>query len=109
MRSRSPQGAVNDDELDRFDALGRTIRSSAAPMNKLVQLIAKIVGDEFMEAHAHDAPLVLGQAEPFVKADRHMYAAADQPASPTSPADTPQRLAAPDALRRRRRNWRQAA
>jgi hypothetical protein len=101
---------VLDHQLDRRDTLGRTIRSPAAPTNKLVQLIAKIVGDGFLEAHVHDAPLVLGQAESFVKADRHMHTAADQPASPISPAETTRPpLAAPDAVRRCRTSRRQAA
>jgi len=90
---------IVDHKLDRIDALGRTIRGPATPTNKRGQLGAQIVGDGFVEAHPHDAALVLSQAEPIVTADRHVHAAADQPAGAIRARQAPELLRALRALR----------
>jgi len=95
---------IVDDKLDRIDPLGRAIRSPAAPTNKRGQLAAQVIGDGFVEAHPHDAALVLSQAEPIITADRHVHAPADQPAGTVRARQAPKLLRALRGLR-----WRSVA
>ena len=78
MRRRSPWGVV-DDDLDRGDALGRSLGGRATAAHEPCQLAAEAIVDGLVEAQSHHAPLAPGQADSIVEADGDVHASAQQP------------------------------
>jgi hypothetical protein len=72
---------IVDDDLDRVDALSSPTRGGAATTQKLCQLGTQAVVNRLVKAQAYEAPLLLGQPDPLVVADRDLHPPADKPAS----------------------------